>query len=91
MNVPPENAEYVEQFDLTSLIPIEKLDGLDVDDILDALQNIYGHPILNISVEDLLNDPDILDTVLDYQSDQKVVVFNSEDGTYWSCGNVLSI
>jgi len=87
MNIPIEN-EFVEEHDITNLVSIGDLDGLQPDDVLDALENIYSQPIMNVTVEELLNDEHILPLIQQHQEEQKVVVLNSEDNTYWSCGNI---
>jgi len=79
--------EHVPEEDITNLVSIEDLDGLEEDDILDALETIYGETIMTISVDELFLEDNILETVQDYQQQQEVVVFNSSDNVYWSCGN----
>ena len=76
--------------DITSLmIPIQQLEYLQEDDILDALEDIFGEVILNVSVDDVLNKEKTISQAKRLLKDQKVVVLNTMDSSYWCCGNIF--
>ena len=64
------NMEFVDEEDVSILISIDKLDYLQLDDVLDILEEIFTYPILNITIEEVVNDVDILDRIQEYQEDQ---------------------
>ena len=87
----PEEEIDLTKIDDTKQIPINQLENLTEDNVLDILEDIYGKCIVNIYVDDLLNDLETIHMIKDYQQDQKIIIINTEDAFYWCCGNNIII
>ena len=60
---------------------------LTEDDVLNRLHDIFNQVILNIPVRTLLESAHADAIVKDHEADQKFLLFNMEDGSYWSFSN----
>ena len=62
--------------------------NLTADQVLDELEHIFGQTMMSIDLAELWECDDIMDEVNDLRNEQKVILLNSQDSSYWCFSNI---